>query len=610
MAKYDVEKIIFGNAILDLTNYTKQKDFEKLLEQTALMQSFVDSTADMVDTSKKYVLKSTGTVWEYKETTTEQEVTVTDKIEGTEANPYHDDSRLGSDGSAASCSGYVITPKIDFNKYNGKTIELHLDGCRYITETQEIYIMYSLIKEDDSVYAGRIYSQLTEGSQSIYNINEVTKAVIHSDTSSTLTMTPPLTYASGHIAFRYMRFCGKGQESTSNIYITYKTTEKVSGGQWVDTGVAFGYIAGGDSTIAKELESKVAELCNKGPDPETVKLLSAPVLDFYNKQDYPDDDYTITHLRKITYPCRADIPVPYTVKWEHNEDAMRTIVAVDTKAIDVSNKYSMVYYDATGLDSYPLYNLIPNKTYFYKVTHVLADGSLVEAKSGSFKTSSEFIRLLYIDGTQNVRDLGGWTGLDGKKVKYGKIIRGASLSDSSSNGLCVTGRGRLALAELNIQAELNLGAVDSETNIAANCDYKKIYYSSYATAVTDSGARSALKNILEVIVAWLELSKNIYMHCQGGCDRTGTLSFIILGLLGVSESDLAKEYELSSFSSIGFNRLRNTTKAVDVYDYSGMVSAIKGYAGDSFNDKIYNFVTTDCEVATETIKKMREILLE
>lgn len=423
-------------------------------------------------------------------------------------------------------------------------------------------------------------------------------------------MTPPLTYASGHIAFRYMRFCGKGQLSTSNIYITYKSTEKVQSGQWIDTGVPFGYIAGGNSTIAKELESKVAELCNKGPDSEMVKLLSAPVLDFYNKPDYPDDDYTTTQLGKITYPCRADIPVPYTVKWEHNEDAMRTIVAVDTKAIGTSNKYSMIYYDATGFDNYPLYNLIPNKTYFYKVTHVLADGSLVDAKSGSFKTSLETWRLLNIDGTQNVRDLGGWTGLNGKKVKYGKIIRGASLSDSSCAGLCLTGRGKLALAELNIQAELNLGAVDSETTIAANCDYKKIYYSNYATAITDSGARSALKTILEAMVAWLELPKNIYMHCQGGCDRTGTLSFIILGLLGVSESDLSKEYELSSFSSIGFNRLRNTTKAVDVYDYSGMVAAIKGYAGDSFTDKIYNFVTTDCGVAVDTIIKLRNMMLE
>ena len=55
----------------------------------------------------------------------------------------------------------------------------------------------------------------------------------------------------------------------------------------------------------------------------------------------------------------------------------------------------------------------------------------------------------------------------------------------------------------------------------------------------------------------------------GGGGRTGTPSFLLLGLLGVNESDLAKEYELSSFSDIGFDRLRTTTKAVGGYDYVG-----------------------------------------
>ena len=85
---------------------------------------------------------------------------------------------------------------------------------------------------------------------------------------------------------------------------------------------------------------------------------------------------------------------------------MRTTVAVDTKAIGTLNAYTMITYDATGLDNFPIYNLLPNKTYYYKVTHVLADGSLVEAKSGNFTTSNETVRMLYIDGTQNVRDLG------------------------------------------------------------------------------------------------------------------------------------------------------------------------------------------------------------
>lgn len=107
------------------------------------------------------------------------------------------------------------------------------------------------------------------------------------------------------------------------------------------------------------------------------------------------------------------------------------------------------------------------------------------------------------------------------------------------------------------------------------------------------------------------------MHCQGGCDRTGTLAFLLLGLLGVSESDLAKEYELSSFSVIGLGRLRNTVKAVDVYDYSGMVAAIKQYPGSTIADKFYSFATNattaaqpGCGIAAATVTAFKNLMLE
>lgn len=165
------------------------------------------------------------------------------------------------------------------------------------------------------------------------------------------------------------------------------------------------------------------------------------------------------------------------------------------------------------------------------------------------------------------------------------------------------------MGELAIQAELNLGAIDTETSIAANCVYKKIGYTNYAIAFTDETYRAQFKEVLEWIVEQLTASKPIYMHCQGGCDRTGTLSFQLLGLLGVSESDLAKEYELSSFSNIGFGRLRTTTKAVDTYDYVGMVEALKTYSGDTITDKFVSFAT-DCGISNNTITSFRNLMLE
>ena len=590
-----------------------QKQLDDLIASGGFSVPIVDSVDEMVDTSKQYILKSTGTIWEWKETTTEKEVTVRNDI-----TSGYERGRLSSGGAnSGDVQTHTLTPLIDITKaeYQGKTIQIHLEGNRYFSETAETYIMTAVFDPNKNTILGRAYSTLDRNAGLLGGFdNAGATAEIHSTNSATLTIPVPLTEDNGK-SVGYLRFCGLGTVD-GTVYITYTETQTVTKETWTDTGVAFG----GGGSIDTETLAKIAELNNEGTDPTTIKLLAKPVLDFYNASAYSDNDYTYSHLSKVTYPCRADIPIPFTVKWNHNEDAMRTTVAVDTKAIGTLNAYTMITYDATGLNNYPLYNLLPNKTYYYKVTHIMADGSLVEAKSGNFTTSNETVRMLYIDGTQNVRDLGGWTGLDGKKVKYGKIIRGASFADSSYHGLMLTGKGRLALAELKIQAELNLGAVDSETSIAPNVAYKKVYYTNYAIAITNETYRTMFKTLLEYIVSCLDgtltvnglstVARNIYMHCQGGCDRTGTLSFLLLGLLGVSESDLAKEYELSSFSDIGFGRLRTTTQAVDTYDYVGMVEALKTYSGDTITDKFVSFATTGCGVSIDTITSFRNLMLE
>lgn len=384
---------------------------------------------------------------------------------------------------------------------------------------------------------------------------------------------------------KYIRFSAQGTISEANVYITYEK---------------------------EETDGRISELNNEGNDPSIIILLPSVVRDFYLSEEYSDNDYTTSHLSKVTYPFRADVPVPYSVKWNYREDAMRTTVAIDTKEIGTINRFTMITYDATGLNKYPIYNLIPDKTYYYKVSHILSDGSVVTAKTGSFKTSSEPLRLIYIEGTQNVRDLGGWSGLDGKTVKYGKIFRGAALSDTSGIDLLVSGNGKRAMSELKIQAELNLGVAGEESAISYTCSYKKIGYSNYASAITDETNRANFKLALETIVGWLKEStpRNIYIHCQGGCDRTGTLSFQLLGLLGVSESDLAKEYELSSFSEVGFGRLRTTQKSIDTYDYVGMVNAIKSYSGNTITEKFYDFATTGCGISEDTINEFRTLMLE
>lgn len=597
------------------TDYTltaaDKAEIADMVDGATIVQApkYVNSVEEMTDVNRPYVLISTGHIW--ANANVEIETTLTDTITATDDNPYYEGYRLGSstasDSMTHNATGYFLTPMIDLTKapYQGKTIQLHLEGAHFASAGAfETWIQCRLYGLDKTVLAARpyVFDDATNPNNVAGIANGTISVAYHNETSATITITVPPTFGNGELTVGYIRFCAKGAVANSSITIAY--TGISMGVQWYDTGVTYG--GGQDAQLA----AKVAALNNEGNLPSTIKLLPKPVLDFYNASAYSDSDYSYSHLEKITYPCRADIPVPFTVKWEYNEEAMRTTVAIDTRAIGTVNAYTIRTYDATGLNKFPIYNLLPNKTYYYKVTHVMQDGSLIEAKSGSFTTSSEAWRLLYIDGTQNVRDLGGWTGLNGKKIKYGKIIRGAALNDSSLPELLLTGKGRRSLGELAIQAELNLGATDTETSIAANCIYKKIGYTNYAIAITGETYRAQFKEVLEWIVEQLTASKPIYMHCQGGCDRTGTLAFQLLGLLGVSESDLAKEYELSSFSDIGFGRLRNTTKAVDTYDYVGMVGALKAYSGATVVDKFYNFATTGCSISADTITNFRNLMLE
>lgn len=595
------------------TNEDKQKISDEnkvfivneLAKRGQVKPEFANSVAELEasgDKTKIYMLPN-GYLYAYAKTTHEKTVTVRNDISG----EYMEGYRLGGseDSFSNDAPGYLVTPKIDFSgsEYAGRTIVLHLEGLQYFTVENTQWIQNRCYGYDGSVVVARGVSTPTGSSSPFPACTNVDIKIID-DTHTTLTITPPVLYGSAAVKVGAFRFCAKGTKEQSSIYITYEKSQTVTEETWINTGIKFVSTSG-------DVDSKLAALNNEGADPATVTLLPSVVKDFYNAAAYPDDDYTTSHLGKITYPYRADIPVPFTVKWNYREDAMRTMVAVDKKEIGTANAYTMQVYDATGLNKYPLYNLLPATTYYYKVSHILPDGSIVEAKNGRFVTASEPWRLLYIEGTQNVRDLGGRTGLNGKKVKYGKLFRGAALSDSSFPSLIITGKGRLALAELNVQAELNLGAVDTETSIAANCAYKKIGYANYATAITEASHRANFKVALETIVGWLSEAtpRNVYMHCQGGCDRTGTLVFQLLGLLGVSESDLAKEYELSSFSAIGLGRLRTTKKAVDVYDYSGMVAALKTYSGDTLADKFYDFATTGCGISVETINKFRTLML-
>lgn len=54
----------------------------------------------------------------------------------------------------------------------------------------------------------------------------------------------------------------------------------------------------------------------------------------------------------------------------------------------------------------------------------------------------------------------------------------------------------------------------------------------------------------------MDRHEKMYIHCQGGKDRTGVLFFILLGALGVNEKEILKDYLLSNKVRVKKNRMR------------------------------------------------------
>ena len=115
-------------------------------------------------------------------------------------------------------------------------------------------------------------------------------------------------------------------------------------------------------------------------------------------------------------------------------------------------------------------------------------------------------------------------------------------------------------------AELDLRKESKKTTspMGDNVKYLRIAHGGYL---------SALKNRYDVypqdlkwIIARLHEGRNVDWHCAIGCDRCGTLSFLIEGLLGVSELDICRDYELSTLMFSRKNkRVRSPLKGM--FDY-------------------------------------------
>ena len=295
------------------------------------------------------------------------------------------------------------------------------------------------------------------------------------------------------------------------------------------------------------------------------------------------------------------------IEWHQCPEEVRNYLAnVTYDPSDYSTSQIANYAPATAVVSNykPIGQTAGGVTHYNEVPNVLtpfASGG----KAGTLKPldALRWIRTSAGATAWNVRDLGGWA-CDGGAVKYGLLIRGGKLAAADRDVL---------VGDLGIQHDLDLrgregGGSDDEPDMTGSPLGSDVWYTrtqQYAWyALTPVATWQAY---LRCVIDAVTHREPVYFHCTAGADRTGTLACVLEGLLGMSQSDIDKDYELTTFYSGSGSDA--TARRRNESDWKGLINAINAVSGDTFRDKCVRFAVGTCGMSMTDINAFRAAMI-
>lgn len=278
---------------------------------------------------------------------------------------------------------------------------------------------------------------------------------------------------------------------------------------------------------------------------------ASAIADYLNRDiKYSIDGYNESKL--LPTDVRSSLsPIGYTLRTRFKA-ATKVLVSIKDSLYDdsIGGAFKQLYEDDVINQEYTLYNLCPGRV--YSITFI--DDERKMSEKYFIKTICD-VRQIYIKDFVsdegyglNIRDIGGWESVYGGTLDYGKIYR------------CGPLKSNLSASEL----DMFLKSIDVETLITIR---DNIYINNVYSKVID--------NVLN--------DKPIILSCENGVYETGKVMLMIEALLGLSEDDLAKEYELSTLMAY------DTLAYVNDNEYISMLEELKSYTGTSLQNKAYNW---------------------
>jgi protein-tyrosine phosphatase len=210
--------------------------------------------------------------------------------------------------------------------------------------------------------------------------------------------------------------------------------------------------------------------------------------------------------------------------------------------------------------------------------------------------------MIRIEGTTNVRDIGGLMTLDGRKVRQGMYYRSAEFNQNH----VITPTGIQRILDLGMAFEIDLRS-DFENPMAALPSSVRYFRPANPTGIMSPYLYGLQNNSDQYRDVFKELARPenypCIVHCRAGADRTGTVTALLEALLGCSYEQIARDFQWTSLSVYG---VRDTTWQ----EWKDMIGDIRRRSGDStlFSGTINYLLSIG--VTPEECAAIRSILLE
>ena len=251
-------------------------------------------------------------------------------------------------------------------------------------------------------------------------------------------------------------------------------------------------------------------------------------------------------------------------------------------------------------------------------------------------------RIVPVEGAYNFRDIGGYETSDGRTVKWGRVYRSGKLNNLTDNDRSLMGeRGIRLVCDFRVSAEIETDPDKLMDDGSIEYLNLPVMHGRYETSTLSEKAKKGdmswlnadfmiegyRKNLDEFGNVWRTVIENIsslngssmVFHCTAGKDRAGTCAALVLLALGVPESTVRYDYDLSNellipwveqvnkyVADIGIEpeKMRPFLVASEEYITTLLDHIHKNYGSAS------EYLRNGAGVSDETLEKLKKELLE